>query len=116
MHTILDIDTFADRVLNYGRSREIGILPDIRGNTGKLSRFRPQTTRLLHQLVFRGSIPRSELPDLLGLEERTSRRLVQFLFEDGFIKSPTSRAPLYFAIPAHAAPYIFPGLYAPIRG
>jgi Fic family protein len=116
MHKILDIDTFADRVLNYGRSREIGILPNTKGNTDRSSRFRPEATRLLHQLVFRGSIPRSEIPNLLGLEERTSRRVVQFLVEDGFIRSLTSRAPVCFAIPAHAAPYILSGLFEPIRG
>jgi Uncharacterized conserved protein len=115
MNTILDIDTFADRVLAYGRSREIGLLPGIKGNTGRSSRFRPEATRLLHQLVFRGAIPRGEIPALLGLEERTSRRLVRFLVEDGFIRSPTSRAPVCFAIPAHAAPYILSGLYDPVR-
>ena len=116
MHKILDIDTFADRVLTYGRSREIGILPNSKGDTDRLSRFRPEATRLLHQLVFRGSIPRNEIPTLLGLEERTSRRVVHFLIEDGFIRTQSSRAPLCFAIPAHAAPYILSGLYEPIRG
>jgi Fic family protein len=115
MNKILDIDTFADRVLSYGRSREIGILPGINGNSGRLSRFRPEATRLLHQLVFRGSIPRNEIPNLLGLEERTSRRLVRFLFEDGFIRSQSSRSPVGFSIPAHAAPYFLSGLYDPMR-
>jgi Fic family protein len=115
MCTLLDIDTFADRVLSYGRSREIGVLPNSKGHTDRLSRFRPEATRLLHQLAFRGSVPRNEIPQLLGLEERTSRRLVRFLIEDGFVKSQTSRAPIGFSIPAHAAPYIFPGLYGPMK-
>jgi Fic family protein len=115
MNKLLEIDMFADRVRTYGRSREIGVLPDIKGHTDRISRFRPEATRLLHQLVFRGSIRRSEIPELLGLEERTSRRVVKFLVEDGFIKSESSRAPLNFSIPAHAAPYIFPGLFEPIK-
>jgi Fic family protein len=113
MRSILDIDTFADRVLSYGRSREAGVLPDANGRTDRLSRFRPEATRLLHQLVFRGVVPRSEIPTLLGLEERTSRRVVRVLAEDGFITTLSSRAPLCFAIPAHAAPYILPGIYEP---
>jgi Fic family protein len=113
MHRILGIDTFAEGVLKYGRSREAGILPDSKGRAVRLSRFRPEATRLLHQLVIRGQLPRSEVSSLLGLEERTSRRVVQFLAEEGFIRSQTSRAPLLFAIPAHAAPYILPGLYDP---
>lgn len=113
MHKILAIDTFADSILKYGRSREIGILPDKLGRTGRDSRFRPEATRLLHQLAYRGRIPRSEVPGLFGLEERTSRRMVRFLAEEGFIRIQSSRAPLLFAIPAHAAPYIFPGLYDP---
>jgi Fic family protein len=115
MNKLLEIDMFADRVRSYGRSREIGILPNIKGHADRISRFRPEATRLLHQLVFRGSIRRSEVPELLGLEERTSRRVVGFLVEDGFIKSASSRAPLNFSIPAHAAPYIFPGLYEPMK-
>jgi len=115
MNKLLEIDTFADRVRAYGRSREIGLLLNIKGHADRISRFRPEATRLLHQLVFRGSIGRSEIPELLGLEERTSRRVVGFLVEDGFIKSASSRAPLNFSIPAHAAPYIFPGLYGPMK-
>jgi Fic family protein len=115
MQGLLEIDTFAERIRSYGHSREIGLLPDINGKTDPPSRFRPETTRLLHQLVVRGSIPRNEAPEILGLEERTSRRVVQFLAEDGFIGSRSSRSPLCLAIPAHAAPYVMPGLYDPAR-
>jgi Fic family protein len=111
MQKVLNIDTLADRVLKYGKSREIGLLPDRRGNTDKVSRFSPPATRLLHLLTFRGTIPRSEIPDLLGLEERTSRRVVHFLVNEGFIISQSSRAPIRFSIPAHAAPYFLTGLY-----
>ena len=45
--------------------------------------------------------------------EQQSLRVVERLEEDGFISSDSSRAPLRLRIPAHAAPYWFPGLYAP---
>ena len=101
------------RVKSYGKARELGVLPNKDGLTGKPHRFRAESTRLVRDLIYRGSIPRGEVPETLGLEKRTARRVVERLEEDGFISSDSSRAPLRLRIPAHAAPYWFPGLYAP---
>jgi Fic family protein len=111
MKKMLEIDSFADRIKNYGVMRQNGLLPDRNGNSDRDSHFRKETTHLLHQLIYRGSIARGEIPSLLGLEERTARRVVRFLTDEGFIVSKTNKAPLCIAIPAHAAPYIFPGLF-----
>ncbi|HEX2959027.1 MAG TPA: Fic family protein [Chitinispirillaceae bacterium] len=111
MKKMLEIDSFADRIKKYGQMRQNGLLPDRNGNTGPESLFRKEMTFLLHQLVYRGSIPRGEIPSLLGLEERTARRVVRQCTDEGFIVSKSSRAPLCIAIPAHAAPEIFPGLF-----
>ena len=70
----------------------------------------------MHQLVYRCSIARGEIPALLGLEERTARRVVRFLTDEGFIVSKTNKTPLCIAIPAHAATYIFPGLFSGFVG
>ncbi len=113
MAVLLKPGALAERALGYGRAREAGVLPNREGETGRASRFRPATSRLLEHLVYRGEIARVDLPDLLRLEERTSRRVVRQLIDDGFAAAATSRAPLKLRIPAHAAPYLFPDLYAP---
>lgn len=107
MGGLLDVDQLIDRVRNYGRARKAGVVP---GPTG---RFREDTTLLLENLVYRGSIPRGDVAKLLRHPERTARRVVRLLADEGFIDSPTSRAPLRLKFPAHAAPYLFPDLYGP---
>lgn len=111
MRKLLEIDSFADRIKNYGVMRQNGLLPDRNGSYNSNSRFRKEMTNLLHMLVYRGSISRGEVPILLGLQERTARRVVHFLTDEGFIVSKSSKAPLCIAIPAHAAQIIFPGLF-----
>jgi Fic family protein len=113
MRQLLDVDGLAERVESYGRARELGALPNRDGSTAKPHRFRKETTRLVRDLIYRGSIKRGEIPELLGLEERTARRVVEALTKDGFISSASSRAPVDLRIPTHAAPYWFPELYAP---
>jgi Fic family protein len=121
MQGLLKVDELAARVEAYGRRRESGELPGSRraeGHraAGRASRFRPEATRLLRDLVYRGTLPRSEVPVLTGLEERTARRLLRRLLDEGFLRADSSRAPLRLRIPAHAAPYFFPDLYSPKRG
>ena len=69
-------------------------------------------TRLLITLVYRGGLPRAEVPDVAGASERTARRFVRRLLSEGFLTAATHRAPIQLRIPAHAAPFFFPGLYA----
>jgi Fic family protein len=112
MGGLLGVDDLADRVAKYGKAREAGLLtaePTGRA-TGK---WEEDETRLLRDLVYRGIIPRGEVSRMLKLPERSARRVVRLLADEGFIASPTSRAPLSVRFPAHAAPYLFPGLYQP---
>jgi Fic family protein len=110
MGGLLDLEHLTDRVRRYGRAREAGII------SGATSGFREEASLLLEHLVYRGSLPRGDVPKLLRLEERTARRVVRLLIEEGFISAPTTRAPIRLRIPAHAAAHLFPGLYQPGPG
>ncbi|MDD8017637.1 MAG: Fic family protein [Bacteroidota bacterium] len=112
MFDILKIDQLALRVREYGKAREGGML---KGRTQQSDIFRHEETLLLENLVYRGTIPRADVPRIVNKEERTARRIVRFLTEEGFIISDSTRAPLRFAIPAYAAPHFFPDLYNPVR-
>ena len=110
MGGLLEADGLSDRVARYGKAREAGVLSAEKSGRAK-ERWEEDETRLLRDLVYRGAIPRGEVAKLLKLPERSARRVVRLLTDEGFIASPTSRAPLSVRIPAHAAPYLFPGLY-----
>lgn len=105
MGGVLELDGLVERVRAYGKARAAGVI------TGVGKGFREESALLLENPVYRGAICRGDVPRLLRLEERTARRVARVLTDEGFISSPTTRAPLRLRIPAHAAPYLFPGLY-----
>lgn len=107
MDGLLDVGHLVDRVRSYGLARRTGVV------SGVTKKFGEDAALLLEHLVYRGSIPRGDVPTLLRHPERTARRVVRLLTDEGFIASATSRAPLKLRIPAHAAPFLFPDLYNP---
>jgi Fic family protein len=122
MSGVLAIDALLDRVAAYGRAREAGAIPSPgvaapppgRPPRGRPpARFRPAATRLLRALVAQGPVARAETPAITGLPGRSARRVLQQLTMEGFVIAASHRAPLELRFPAHAAPYLFPGLYSP---
>jgi Fic family protein len=124
MGGLLAIDALLERVSAYGRAREAGAVPgpaSLRAPAPQSGpprgrppvRFRAEGTRLLRALVAQGPIPRAEVRAITGASERTARRVVQELSAEGFVAFASHRAPLHVRFPAHAVPYLFPGLYGP---
>jgi Fic family protein len=111
MGRLLEIDGLAERVRGYCKAREAGAITDPEGLAGR-EKFTPSMTRLLIALIYRGELPRAEVPEVAGTPERTARRFVQRLLDEGFVAAETHRAPIQLRIPSHAAPFVFPGLYA----
>ena len=72
----------------------------------------PQTAgRILEAILYRGELPRGEVPELLGVSERHARRVVAALSEHAAIVSESTRAPLRLAFPAKLASRWMPGLF-----
>lgn len=67
--------------------------------------------RVLEAILYRGELPRGEVPELLGVSERHARRIVAALSEHGVIVSESTRAPLHLAFPAKLASRWMPGLF-----
>ncbi len=65
--------------------------------------------------LFRGELPRGDVPAILGASERQARRVTAALIEQGALVSASHRAPLRLAFPATLAPHWLPGLF-PDRG
>jgi Fic family protein len=114
MNGLVEPDGLRERVVKYGASRKLGLLPGIsrKPDTGNL--FKDDVIRLLEYLSLRGKVERAEVERITGSSGRTSRRAVRVLVDEGFIESRSHRAELRLRIPAHAAPYLFPQLYAPL--
>jgi len=77
----------------------------------RLDLLPPKSELILDALLYRGELPRSELPELLGVGERQARRIIAALAEKDVIRSESSRAPIQLAFPAALAARWMPGLF-----
>lgn len=116
MSGLLAVDRLTERFATYCRAREGGLLSEAESLPGRgrpRVGFRPEATRLLRTMLAQGPIRREDVEDVTGLADRTARRMVRALLDEGLIASETQRAPLRIRFPAHVVPYVFPGLYGP---
>ena len=70
-----------------------------------------KTGQVLEAVLFRGELPRGDVPALLNTGERQARRIVSALLERGVLASESTRAPLTLTFPATLAPRWMPGLF-----
>lgn len=67
--------------------------------------------QILEAILYRGELPRGEVPRLLGVSDRHARRITAALTGRGVIVSRSTRAPLRLAFPARLASRWMPGLF-----
>jgi transcription initiation factor IIE alpha subunit len=77
----------------------------------KADRLPPKTGQLLEAILYRGELPKGDVETLLGVSERTARRLYSALMERGVLTSERKQAPLRLAFPAVLASRWMPGLF-----
>jgi Fic family protein len=66
---------------------------------------------ILRAVTMQGELTRAEAVDLLGLTERSARRVTSALLDIGALSSTSTRAPLKLAFPAKLAGRWMPGLF-----
>jgi Fic family protein len=76
-----------------------------------LARLHEKSTMLIDAILYRGEIPRGEVPAVLGVSERTANRVVAGLTEQEVLTSQTPKAPLRITFPAKLASSWMPGLF-----
>ena len=76
-----------------------------------LGTLHEKSTTLLYAILYRGEIPRGEVPRTLDVSERTANRVVAALVERGVLTSKTPKAALRITFPAALASYWLPGLF-----
>jgi len=109
LETCLDQVRFMEQLIEPGRLRERmlrWVEEEIRN--GGLA---PRSGPVLEAVLFRGELPRAEVPSMLGVGERQARRVVSALLDRGVLVSDSTRAPLHLAFPAALAPQWMPGLF-----
>lgn len=76
-------------------------------------RLKPEAARLLHEALVRGEFERGEASRIAGLPERTARRVLNDLVDEGLLASDTPKGPVSLRFPAASLDRLFPRLYAP---
>ena len=109
LKTCLDQVTFMENLVQADRLRNrirLWAEEEVRSD-----RLPPQAGKILDALLFRGELPRGEVPDLVGTGERQARRIVAPLLDVGALSAQSPRAPLQIAFPAALAGRWMPGLF-----
>ncbi len=75
--------------------------------------LRIEAAKVLRAVFMRGAIPRGMAVEILNMSERSARRIVSALIENGLLQSQSHRAPLTIGLPIDVLPYYFPDLYDP---
>lgn len=109
LETCIDQVDFMESLIQPERLRERVLLwarEEIRHK-----RLPAKADNVLEAILYRGALPRKDLPELLGTGERQARRIASTLIGRGVLKAESSRAPLRLAFPAKLASHWLPGLY-----
>jgi Fic family protein len=108
MRERLRLDAFRDRlrdVLAWAAAN-----PWRMGSESSLVKM--EALEALHYVSIAGPLDRSRFIAMTGLGERTGRRVLASLLGYGLLSSPTTRAPVTFAIPFASLRFLFPGLWS----
>ena len=99
MEQLVQPDRLRDRILVWTEEEvRAGTLP-------------AKSSQVLEAILFRGELPRGDVPALLGVSERGARRVVSALLDRGVLSSDSTRAPLFITFPAALAARWMPGLF-----
>ncbi|MEX2468222.1 MAG: Fic family protein [Pseudohongiellaceae bacterium] len=107
--TCIDQVAFMETLAQPERLRE-RILQWTANETGK-GRLLERSVKVMEALLYRGELPRGELPSLLDVSDRQARRVVSSLMARDVIVSETTKTPLRLAFPATLAHEWLPGLF-----
>ena len=71
----------------------------------------PKSVAVLEAILYRGALPRADIPKLLSMTDRHARRITSALLKVEVLTSDNDRAPLRLAFPARLAGRFMPGLF-----
>lgn len=77
----------------------------------RLGNLPPKAGNVLDAVLYRGQLPRADVPEIVGTGTRQAGRIVSSLIEKGALTSDSTRAPLRLTFPATLASRWMPGLF-----
>jgi Fic family protein len=104
MSGLLDLQGLRQRLESYVHARN-----DFR-IAGMKESLKDSATLVLYAAFIHGEIPRSEALELCAMPERSARRLLGQLKEEGLLSETSNKSPLRWEIPEHAEEWYFPAL------
>lgn len=100
MQSLMEPDRLRDRIMIWAEEEiRAGRLPD-------------KSDTVLRATLYEGALQRGSAADILGVSNRTARRVTSALIDAGALTSESSRAPLVLAFPVTLAGRWMPGLFA----
>jgi len=99
MESLVQPDRLRDRILIWTKEE---IMAD---------RLPQKAEIVLETILYRGELPRADVPKLLGGTDRSARRVTSVLLEQGVLASESTRANLKLSFPATLASRWMPGLF-----
>ncbi|WP_327754456.1 hypothetical protein VVT58_10160 [Sphingobium sp. SJ10-10] len=70
-----------------------------------------ESTRLLQEVLIRGEFDRGEAERITRLPERSARRILKQLTDEGLLASETPKGPVSLRFPSDTLEILFPRLY-----
>lgn len=96
MSELFDIENLARRLRTY---------------VDRSEHLKPQAANLLEEALIRGQFERGEAPRITGLPERTARRVLNDVVQEGLLASDSPKGPVSLRFPAATLEALFPRLY-----
>ena len=83
----------------------------LRAYVERHDKLKPEAQRLLEEALLRGEFGRGEITRITGLPERSARRVLADVIEDGLLASETPKAPVSLRFPTKSHDDLFPKLF-----
>lgn len=103
MSELLDLENMQHRIAQYVQARNDGRVSGAGG-------IKEVVALILYTAFVQGKLKRATALELCGMPERSARRLLSQLKDEGLLSETSSRSDLQWEIPEHAEPWYFPQL------
>ncbi|TDY02714.1 Fic family protein [Thiohalophilus thiocyanatoxydans] len=103
MDELLALDAIQARIASYVQARNDN-------RVSGMGQLKEAASLVLYSAFLQGRLKRAHALELTGMPERSARRLLSQLKQEGLLTEISPRSDLYWAIPAHAEPWYFPQL------
>lgn len=104
--------SFMAKMLDIAEMRErLQALISFRSHSSQYKEYRQEAVMPLHHLIAAGAVSRADFIQMTGMTDRTARRMLAQLLNDGLLVSDGHRGDVEIGFPLDALNFLFPKLY-----